>query len=400
MVFAKTVVVSEAQSRLDALNPTLPEHLSISIPSVQQLYALRAGVAKLAERSAQKKSRAAEAARKEKERAALKSRAVAETEPDGGGRGRGRKRAHGGFVLQISVPRKARRRVIDAISEAPRTKRVHEEARRARGSRSRTGSSSPGSSRTRAGPPDKARPVGPERAGLDRTETGMSEGDVDRMRQQSARLEALMRAFKHGGDATREAGGRVEEEVGYYLESLACCLEDFWSRRVWEAASEVGKKWETMVGFCNFVFKRSGSAELAPQRGCAALIAASVHYQLASVALGAVRRATDDAGAAARAARAAAQHVADMEQAARSGSGLVDAHCLARSFPQTWRRCQESAVNLGAFELRSRPQARAWPPVQYPVGPTSNPLDVANFVRQVGHECLERRGLSLSVQGT
>ncbi|KAJ2789466.1 hypothetical protein H4R20_007176, partial [Coemansia guatemalensis] len=47
LAFQKTVVVSQAQCRLDALDASLPAHLSIALPSLKHLVALRVGISKL-----------------------------------------------------------------------------------------------------------------------------------------------------------------------------------------------------------------------------------------------------------------------------------------------------------------------------------------------------------------
>ncbi|KAJ1732044.1 hypothetical protein LPJ61_002240 [Coemansia biformis] len=225
----------------------------------------------------------------------------------------------------------------------------------------------------------------------------MSEAEIEGFRQQSARLLSLMRLYKHGGDAAREKGGRVELEVGHYLESLACCLEDFWCRRVWQPPHEASKNWSTMLGICEYAYKRCTAKEHSPLRGCASLVAASVYYQLATASLEVAREVTG-AGAdadAATAVRDASGYLADMARHEQASRALLDAHNVARLLPQTWAHCQEAAVPLGDFELRSHPHTKRWPPVAYPVGATSSPLDIANFVRQLCHEFLDRSGLSL-----
>ncbi|KAJ2121246.1 hypothetical protein IW147_004411 [Coemansia sp. RSA 720] len=471
-VFQKTVVVSQAQSRLDTLNFSLPTHLAPAIPALEQLFALRAGISRLAAQAEerqqmQQKNAVHENGHENEPRSRVGRPGSAHEPPSNSGDRPPKKRALGSaFVFQIQVPKKARRNVIDAIVATSLGKRqtstsadnVRAGPKRARkqpasscvsnGSRAQASSppstppqsmppspytaaqrSSPVRNGQQRLPPDNARAArepsrsntrsrsksrAPSRLDSDmrssqsRSESmgsslaeapglasSMTEAEIERLRRQSARLETLMRAFKHGGDAEREPGGRVELMIGYYLESLACCLEDFWGRRVWQAAGEVRKNWSTMLDICRYVYRRCTAPELATQRGCAALIAAAVHYQMASAALDTVRQ-TADADDAVRAARDASTHMSEIKQYEQGGM-LAGAACLARQFPRTWQRCQEVPPTLGAFELRSQPNTRRWPAVAYPVGAASNPLDVANLVRQVNCEWLERCGLSLQV---
>ncbi|KAJ2145679.1 hypothetical protein IW136_000889 [Coemansia sp. RSA 678] len=476
-VFQKTVVVSQAQSRLDTLSFSLPTHLAPTIPALEQLFALRAGISRLAaqveeRQQMQQKNAVHENGHENEPRSRVNRPASVHEPPSNSGDRPPRKRTHGSaFVFQIQVPKKARRNVIDAIVATSLGKRpingsadiAQTGPKRARkqpassfvsaaptnGNRAQASSppstppqsmspspytaaaqhSSPARNGQQRPPPDSTRAArepsrsntrsrsksrAPSRLDSDmrnsqsRSESmgsstteapglasSMTEAEIERLRRQSARLETLMRAFKHGGDAEREPGGRVELMIGYYLESLACCLEDFWGRRVWQAAGEVRKNWSTMLDICRYVYRRCTGPELATQRGCAALIAAAVHYQLASTALDTVRQ-TADADDAVRAARDASTHMSEIKQYEQGGM-LVGAACLARQFPRTWQRCQEVPAALGTFELRSQPNTRRWPAVAYPVGAVSNPLDVANLVRQVNCEWLERCGLSLQV---
>ncbi|KAJ2361505.1 hypothetical protein H4S01_005230 [Coemansia sp. RSA 2610] len=448
--FKKTVVVGQAQSRLDVVSQGLPEHLSVTLPPMERLLALRAGLGKLAAQVEQQQQQQREQAQQRDAR----KRSDAQTDSQSASADQMRKRS-AGLVFHIQVPKKARRSVIDAIvasssssstlSSVPSSKRrvpgVSDDSARVGPKRARkqpaagaaTGttnhdsqgssplSTPPSSSDTQQlSPPTplvrsgeaarsssssssvwrsqangtraRSKSRSKEPRGLSMQEAsggGLSEAEVERIRRQSGRLEVLMREFKHGGDAER-MGGRAELEIGYYLESLACCLEDFWCRRAWQQAGDVRKNWATMLAICEYLGRRCGGAELAAQRGSASLIAAVVHYQLAATALAA--RSTGDGG---QAARDAAEHLEKMERMEQDSGAVASAHGLARQFPRVWQRCQEAAAGGGRFELRSTPHMRRWPAVAYPVGATSNPLDVANFVRQVNHEWLERSGLSL-----
>ncbi|PIA12810.1 hypothetical protein COEREDRAFT_17916 [Coemansia reversa NRRL 1564] len=513
LAFQKTVIVSEAKSRLDALDASLPAHLSIALPSIKHLVGLRVGISKLSSQADQlhqskqiddpagEHGSAVEGRREiDHGMAAAKTPSAsmvphlhAQTEPDSGMTAdRVRKRRQTGFLFQIQVPKKARRSVIDVISGSVSDKRLAGRAGSKRQRKHSVTSSSPqrrqqqlrsrspvaqgstvhthssslsphqlsdgeslqnadmaevagtaelpqnstytkaqrlSQSKTqrstfeveRAGASDaqhqlqsmastsRDREVGwqgiRDEGSKDVAATGltssagegMSEAEIERIRRQSTRLLELMRSFKHCGDAEREPGGRARLEIGHYIESLACCLEDFWCRRVYQPLAEVNKNWSTMLGICEYLYKRCSTRELALLRGCAALVVAGVYYQQASASLEIVRR-LPDAEAAAMAAGDAARYLCDMERSEQRSHALLNAYSLAQEFPQTWERCQESAAALGPFELRSHPHTKKWPAVAYPVSATSNPLDIANFVRQVGHEWLDRNGLSLQTQ--
>ncbi|KAI9504690.1 hypothetical protein BX070DRAFT_251514 [Coemansia spiralis] len=224
----------------------------------------------------------------------------------------------------------------------------------------------------------------------------MQASEVELLRRQSIRLEEFMRSFKRSGDAERDPGGRIELEVGHYLESLSCCLEDFWCRRALQPPSDVNKNWQTMLGICEYLYRRCDSRELSSLRGCTGLVTACVYYQLASVTIELLQEHKDPSGAR-KAAANASKYMREMERYEQGWRALLSAHDMARLFPQTWLRCQESPAQYAQFEIRSHPYTRKWPAVAYPLSSTSNPLDVANFVRQIGHEWLGRLGLSLKM---
>ncbi|KAJ2704243.1 hypothetical protein H4R19_005259 [Coemansia spiralis] len=484
--FQKTIVASQAQSRLDALDIALPAHLSIGLPPVDRLIALTAGLAKLTAQAEQARTShrprpghaagagpsdaaattttAAAAAgmrRSRPEETHSKPRPKLEPEivpdvPPAPDTSHSRKRPASNLIFQIRIPKAARLQIIDAISDSHTGKRAATAAplssadaappspKRAR-RQVAPECSSPPSSNSTPQPPPSPRPangngrrthrtantpstsaaatssstvdsrarrpqvirrngssdtIGRPAAVANNAAAGMTETEIESIRQQSQRLLALMRQFKHSGDAAREKGGRIELEVGHYLESLACCLEDFWCRRVWLPPAESTKNWSTMLGICEHVYKRCSAKDLAPLRGCASLVAAAVHYQLATESLEAVRGATDaqtGGDAAAGAVRDTTAYLAEMSRHEQGSRGLLSAHHVARHFPQTWACCQQTVPALGDFELRSYPHTKRWPPIAYPVGATSNPLDIAGFVRQLCHEFLDRCGVSLQV---
>ncbi|KAJ2772218.1 hypothetical protein IWQ56_001088 [Coemansia nantahalensis] len=440
--FQKTVVLSQAQARVDALDIALPAHLSVALLPVERLLALSASLGRLTAQA--ETARAKRRSRPEEAPSRPWPKPEPEIGPDAGpapDAGHARKRPASSLIFQIRVPKAARRQVIDAIAESRPGKRAAPSAaadgvhaspkrprrpaaperssppsspspppspRRANGKRPLGSAHTPGAGDSRARRPQAirrnsssdtiGRTVAGAAAATNNVAAGMTEAEVDGIRQQSQRLLALMRQCKHSGDAAREKGGRVEVEVGHYLESLACCLEDFWCRRVWLPPAEIIKNWSTMLGICEYVYKRCSAKDLAPLRGCASLVVAAVHYQLATESLETARGApaAGQSGGDA-AARDAAAYLADMSRHEQSYRALLDAHHVARQFPQTWACCQEPAPALGDFELRSHPHTKRWPPAAYPVGATSNPLDIANLVRQLCHEFLDRTGAPLQV---
>ncbi|KAJ2614903.1 hypothetical protein EV177_001818, partial [Coemansia sp. RSA 1804] len=70
--FVKTVVVSEAKSRVDALNFSLPDHLSIDIPSIERLVNLQRGLDKLQVRLEQNQQREKEQQQQKQQQQKLK----------------------------------------------------------------------------------------------------------------------------------------------------------------------------------------------------------------------------------------------------------------------------------------------------------------------------------------
>ncbi|KAJ2511070.1 hypothetical protein GGI11_005244 [Coemansia sp. RSA 2049] len=224
----------------------------------------------------------------------------------------------------------------------------------------------------------------------------MQTSEIEQLRRQSTRLENFMRSFKRNGDSERDPGGRVELEIGHYLESLSCCLEDFWCRRAFYSPSDVSKNWQTMLGICEYLYKRCDSRELAAFRGCTGLISACVYYQLLSVSAEITQHGNDPERVK-QAVVDISKYTGEMEKYEQGWRTQLSAHHVSRLFPQTWGRCQEIAPRLGPFEIRSSPYTKRWPAVAYPVGATSNPLDVANFVRQIDHEWLSRLGLALKM---
>ncbi|KAJ2673546.1 hypothetical protein IWW42_002269 [Coemansia sp. RSA 1085] len=434
--FRKTVVVSQAQSRIDALSPSLPAHHSLELPSIKHLMQLRNGISALSALAEQRRQATQHPAHENAHKRQAndshgRSRKHEDKAADEEHRDSTKKRTReAGFVFQLRVPKKARRSVIDAIAAATPEKRQAAASanadrtgvKRARkrpataAAHSHPGSSpasmpspSPAARRSRSKGRSKSRQRPQAGDGDENTpyrsasivegssclvSPGMSAAEIEKLRRQSARLESMMRKHKHSGDAERESGGQPELQIGHYLESLACCLEDFWCRRMWQSLAEVHKNWSTMLSICKYLQKRCSTPELAPQLGCAAIITASVYYQLASTALAVVRQSSNIEHVS-RAAEDAAKHLADMERVEKSTGALLSAHYLARQFPRTWQRCQENAGTLGEYELRSYSHTKRWPPVAYPVGATTNPLDVANLVRQLNHEWLARSALSL-----
>ncbi|KAJ2700471.1 hypothetical protein H4218_001991 [Coemansia sp. IMI 209128] len=218
--------------------------------------------------------------------------------------------------------------------------------------------------------------------------------DIEHLKRHSNRLEGYTRSFKYSGDAEHNSNGRQELEIGYYLESLACCMEDLSYRSAFSPPSEMKTRWSSMLKLCNHVRRSCTTRELSSIRGCAALIAASVQYQLSSLALVIAQgsRESSDAGSLAS---DVTKLLADLGKYEQSSQQLLSAYEVSQQFPQTWKRCLSIHSPPSAHEPRSSPLASKWPSVAYPVGATSNPMDVANFVRQIGSEWLEQSGLAL-----
>ncbi|KAJ2702056.1 hypothetical protein FB645_004434 [Coemansia sp. IMI 203386] len=224
--------------------------------------------------------------------------------------------------------------------------------------------------------------------------SSVSSTEIEGLRRQSARLEENMRSFKHIGDAERGSGGKLALEVVYYLESLSCCMEDFWIRRSFAPLADTHKNWVTMLNICTYLYKKCESRDLSVLQGCTATITACVYYQLASIAFD-LARGMKDLDEVSKTIGDASRYLSEMESLEQDSRQLLSAHNIARQLPQMWRRCQDSSARIGPFELRSNPYTKKWPSVAYPVGATSNPLDIANMVRQAGREWLDRAGLSL-----
>ncbi|KAJ2367800.1 hypothetical protein IW150_005578, partial [Coemansia sp. RSA 2607] len=231
----------------------------------------------------------------------------------------------------------------------------------------------------------------------------VSEGELEALRRSSSRLGESMRSFKHIGDAERESGSTAALEIVSYLESMSCCLEDFWIRGAFNTAGDMHKNWHTMLNICSYLEAKCDRSEFTLLRGCAMLVSGSVHYQLATLELELAQQQQPQGEAAAaavqRLAAAAARRLEQVEQLQHTAQGMVSARRLARQLPQMWQRCQESGASLGRYEVRSTPHTTSWPAVAYPVGAMSNPLDVANFVRQAGREWLSQKGLALRMPG-
>ncbi|KAJ1856756.1 hypothetical protein LPJ73_002138, partial [Coemansia sp. RSA 2703] len=231
----------------------------------------------------------------------------------------------------------------------------------------------------------------------------VSEGELEALRRSSSRLGESMRSFKHIGDAERESGSTAALEIVSYLESMSCCLEDFWIRGAFNTAGDMHKNWHTMLNICSYLEAKCDRGEFTLLRGCAMLVSGSVHYQLATLELELAQQQQPQGEAAAaavqRLAAAAARRLEQVEQLQHTAQGMVSARRLARQLPQMWQRCQESGASLGRYEVRSTPHTTSWPAVAYPVGAMSNPLDVANFVRQAGREWLSQKGLALRMPG-
>ncbi|KAJ2462707.1 hypothetical protein GGI03_004303 [Coemansia sp. RSA 2337] len=385
------------------------------------------------------------------ERLSTGSRSPAD--PDNGRHRRGdpphsnaRKRPRPGFEFQIRVPKKARRQVLDAIAATTSNKRpassypapgggnepqrepkqarkgntstvlsrqrthsppAPKASRKAHASHlspARSGSATRLASESRPRVSEKNRaeagkeglaPAAPNTTGHSRAVTGTPPVDTEQLKRQSARLEGFMRSFKHSGDAENSPKGRKELEVGYYLESLACCLEDFWCRSAFSTPSDMKKRWSTMLELCGHIRQTCNTRELSPIRGCAALITASVYYQLSSTTLEMAQGSRESSESS-----NVAKLLADMGKYEQSSRQLLSSYEVSRQFPQTWNRCVAVHSAHSTYEPRSYPMASKWPSVAYPIGATSNPMDVANFVRQLGGEWLERSGLALKAPKT
>ncbi|KAJ2006411.1 hypothetical protein GGI04_001896 [Coemansia thaxteri] len=509
LTFRKTVVVCEAQARLSALAPALPAHLDVILPSVRRLEKLQLRLDEMQAQAIlskqQPKAQQHRASRGHTEHAKVVSArsggalgeyskgAMKKTDisaasndclnentrsPPDSDSGQqpclprlsldhgldadmrsARKRPRLAFDFQIRVPKKARQRVLDAITAASLGKRATSgnsagdeallEAKRARKTavappattekeqgparsatalkssrRSRTAQLSPtrSSSATRSDSHNRPRALDRNRSrdasgsrlsrhrpeqriddaarevlasdGRSHPAAEISSSEIEQLKRLSARLENYMRSFKHSGDAEREPKGRLELEVGYYLESLACCLEDFWCRRAFQPLLEAKKKWSTMLDICEYLHRRCSTRDLSPLCGCATLITACVYYQLSSTALE-IGKGTREYGELSKITCEVARYQSEMEKNEQSSRQLLSAHEISRLFPMTWKRCQLSPSAHAKYEPRSQPLASKWPAVAYPLSATSNPMDVANFVRQLGHEWLDRSGLAL-----
>ncbi|KAJ2486006.1 hypothetical protein EV174_001381 [Coemansia sp. RSA 2320] len=347
LTFRKTVVVCEAQARLSALAPALPAHLDVILPSVRRLEKLQLRLDELQAQAIlskqQPKAQQHRASRGHTEHAKVVSAR------SGGALGENRSRDASGSRLSRHRPEQ---RIDDAAREVLAS----------------DGRSHPAAE--------------------------ISSSEIEQLKRLSARLENYMRSFKHSGDAEREPKGRLELEVGYYLESLACCLEDFWCRRAFQPLLEAKKKWSTMLDICEYLHRRCSTRDLSPLCGCATLITACVYYQLSSTALE-IGKGTREYGELSKITCEVARYQSEMEKNEQSSRQLLSAHEISRLFPMTWKRCQLSPSAHAKYEPRSQPLASKWPAVAYPLSATSNPMDVANFVRQLGHEWLDRSGLAL-----
>ncbi|KAJ1653280.1 hypothetical protein GGF38_005172, partial [Coemansia sp. RSA 25] len=335
-VFVKTVVMSQVRPRLSMLATPLPAHINVLLPSFDRLAALQLKLdalhlqQKLGKRQEKQPKGKSEALDARDSRLSTSSRSSPDL--DGAHHRRRasrhatgpdpdpepeldahmpRKRPRPDFKLQIRVPKKARQRVLDAIATVPPSKRARKPveaptgvsglkpARRPHGaphhhSPVRTASATRPSSESRPRTSERGRggePSGQEDSaamapsGSSRKAADIPPSEVEQLRRLSARLEAYMRSFKHSGDAEHAPRGKKELELAYYLESLACCLEDFWCRSAFNPPAEMRKKWPTMLGMCQHLHRECNTRELSPLRGCAALITACVHYRLSSAAL-------------------------------------------------------------------------------------------------------------------
>ncbi|KAJ2075257.1 hypothetical protein GGI09_008642 [Coemansia sp. S100] len=155
------------------------------------------------------------------------------------------------------------------------------------------------------------------------------------------------------------------------------------------------KRWSTMLELCGHIRQTCNTRELSPIRGCAALITASVYYQLSSTTLEMAQGSRESSESS-----NVAKLLADMGKYEQSSRQLLSSYEVSRQFPQTWNRCVAVHSAHSTYEPRSYPMASKWPSVAYPIGATSNPMDVANFVRQLGGEWLERSGLALKAPKT
>ncbi|KAJ1958370.1 hypothetical protein EC988_000344 [Linderina pennispora] len=212
------------------------------------------------------------------------------------------------------------------------------------------------------------------------------------VRRQGEWLRELMRKFKRSGDKLK--GTNNPQCVGYYIESLVCCVESFWSMSAISDLKMKSDQWNSIMQINRFVFKESRDKHMNSIAGLAALIMACAYHQL-SVNSNHLATVLDDDAGMKRAVADTRKYFLEMSKWENMSRQMLTAEVLSREFPRTWNNCLLPISNLDQFELRSRPNTEFWPAVAYPVGPTSNPLDIANFARQVNREWLESQGLSL-----
>lgn len=224
--------------------------------------------------------------------------------------------------------------------------------------------------------------------------------NTEHLRKRATRLCELMKTFKYGGDSKLESKSNRGLAIVYYLESLACCLEEFWCRSAFASLEEMSKRWHSMLEICEYLRKRCTAKDLSSLRGCASLVNACVCYQLGTTGLKLFQSSTSTSTDLLGVQKQVEETVKYMEKMGKyesSSRSMLNARTLYKHFPHTWRRCQETPASYGVYEQRSTPFTQKWPDLVYPVGATSNPMDIANFIRQIGREWLDQNGLAMKL---
>ncbi|ORX71993.1 hypothetical protein DL89DRAFT_265676 [Linderina pennispora] len=421
----KTVLASEAQDRANAvLRPPLPAHLRINVPELDSLKRMREEMQTM-NKTLEQRNRAL-ASQKQASKAARQTNGTVRTTSTEGSRvsrcrasvqTRPPMAATGVKRMVPSDFTRIRRGLIDAIKNgsvitdpfamdicddeealSPDNRRVRKEPVFSKGDSDRRVRESAGRTRSRSTTRQRSRERQRSRDRDNRAHSRESRDGNPRSRdrgresidmgdelQASAGSVSMQRTPSTSSVAmsvTESVGSRNEQHcVGYYIESLVCCVESFWSMSAISDLKMKSDQWNSIMQIYRFP-------------GLAALIMACAYHQL-SINSNHLATVLDDDAGMKRAVADTRKYFLEMNKWENMSRQMLTAEVLSREFPRTWNNCLLPISNLDQFELRSRPNTEFWPAVAYPVGPTSNPLDIANFARQVNREWLESQGLSL-----